>query len=412
MLKIAIVNDTAIAVEALHRVIEATADYCLLWVAHTGTEAVRNCDRQRPDVILMDLNMPELDGVEATRQIMQRSPCAILIVTASITHNTAKVLEAMGHGALDVVLTPALGTGDDQAVKALLKKITIVAQLASPTTPPPRSKPVSPPLQTGLQKGFQTGLKKPPRNRPSLNVPQHPPSLPPQQPLQQLLQQSLQQPPNLLSSLPKPSQTLPSGISVDLPPLIVMGASTGGPHALKQILSQLPGTLQGEVFKAAIVVIQHIDGQFTPGLVDWLNQFSRLPVALARNGDRPEVGKVLVAGTNNHLNLRANQTLRYTHEPADVTYRPSIDVFFGSVARHWPRPGMALLLTGMGRDGAEGMARLHSAKWYTIAESEDSCVVFSMPKAAIERGATHCILPLPSIAPHLVRRLTVSGSRL
>lgn len=342
MLTIAIVNDTAIAVEALHRAIAATPSYRLLWVAYTGSEAVQYCAAQPPDVILMDLNMPGLDGVEATRQIMQRSPCAILIVTASITRNTAKVFEAMGHGALDVVTTPALGTGDPKAVQFLIKKIATVAKYAG----------YAPPVATS-----------------------------------------------------RPASSVLTGSRPGLPPLIVIGTSTGGPHALQKILSQLPGAS----FNAAIVVIQHIDAQFAAGLVDWLNQSSRLPVALARNGDRPEAGKVLIAGTNDHLLLRPNQSLRYSHEPAHLAHRPSVDVFFQSVAHHWPQPGLALLLTGMGRDGAEGMALLKTARWQTIAESAESCVVFGMPKAAIARGAADHVLPLEKIADYVVRAIALSA---
>ncbi|MEM6453046.1 MAG: chemotaxis response regulator protein-glutamate methylesterase [Cyanobacteria bacterium P01_D01_bin.105] len=338
MLKIAIVNDMAIAVEALHRAI-ANYGHDLIWVARTGTEAIQYCSAQRPDLILMDLNMPELDGAEATRQIMQRSPCAILIVTASITRNTTKVFEAMGYGALDVVTTPALGTDDPQAVQILMRKIAISAKLARHSSASPADAQM---LRT--------------RDR---------------------------------ASLPKQS---------NLPKLIVIGTSTGGPSALQQILNQLPSG-----FEAAIVVIQHIDAQFASGLVDWLNQSSQLPVALARDGDRPSAGKVLVAGTNNHLIMRPNQTLRYSHQPTDSPYRPSVDVFFDSVARHWPQSGIGLLLTGMGRDGARGMALLKSAGWRTIAESAESCVVFGMPKAAIEAGTATHVLSLPQIASYLAR---------
>lgn len=352
MLNIAIVNDTAIAVEALRRAIALTSEYELLWVAHTGTEAVQRCAIQRPDLILMDLNMPALNGAEATRQIMQNSPCAILIVTASITHNTTQVFEAMGHGALDVVTTPAIGTGEPEAVQTLLKKIETVARLACSS------------------RGARQNESK--LNRPRLNV----------------------------SRLNASNLNSPEKESQGLPKLIIIGTSTGGPNALQHILSQLP-----PVFSAAIVVIQHIDAQFAPGLVDWLNQSSQLPVRLARNGDRPQAGQVLMAGTNDHLMMRTNQTLRYIHEPTNSPHRPSVDVFFQSVARHWPQPGIGLLLTGMGKDGACGMSLLKSAQWHTVAESAESCVVFGMPKVAIEQGAAAQILPLSQMASHLTKMI-------
>ena len=354
---VAIANDAASAVEALLRVIHSHPEYRLLWVAHTGSEAVQNCLHSRPDVILMDLNMPEIDGAEATRQIMQRSPCAILIVTASVSSNTAKVFEAMGHGALDAVTTPAIGTGDPEAIETLLKKISIVARFTH--SMPSHSQP-SHSQRTGTSSNVATTAQA---------------SRSPQ-------------------SIEKAER---------LPQLIVIGTSTGGPHALQQILSQLPTASVGHPFNAAIVIIQHLDAQFSAVFVDWLNQTSQIPVSVARNGARPEAGKVLVAGTNQHLVLRPNQTLRYKHEPSHCSYRPSVDVFFQSVAQHWFTPGIALILTGMGCDGTEGIATLHAAKWHTIAESDKSCAVFGMPKAAIERGVIHRILSLEEIPPYLIQ---------
>ncbi|MEL6399169.1 MAG: chemotaxis response regulator protein-glutamate methylesterase [Cyanobacteria bacterium J06607_6] len=332
MFTLAIVNDTEIAIEALRRVIATVPDYQLAWVARSGSEAVQQCAEQRPDVVLMDMNMPHLDGVAATRQIMQRSPCAILIVTASVTIHTAKVFEAMGHGALDVVKTPRLGVGDVEAVQKLLSKIRTVTKLIRRTNNAATAQ-TSPPARSARHSA---------------------------------------------SSLPL---------------LVAIGASTGGPKALKTIFSQLPPDL-----KAAIVVVQHIDVQFAPGLVEWLNRFSTLPVALARPGSAPTPGQILVAGTNDHLILRPNRTLRHTRQPATYPHRPSVDVFFHSVAQHWLRPGLGILLTGMGRDGAVGLGQLRAADWSTIVESAESCVVYGMPRAAVEANAARRVLPVEKMA--------------
>lgn len=342
-MNIAIVNDTAIAVEALRRVIASVPEYHLLWVARNGVEAISSCAEHRPDLILMDMTMPQLDGVAATRRIMEDSPCAILIVTASITLNTSKIFEAMGHGALDVVKTPTLGlSGNPQAAQGLLAKIATLARL--------------------IGKGQRTS------SRPSVT--------------------------------PPPAPSRPRSPSSQ-PPLVVIGASTGGPSALQILLSRLPSA-----WPAALVIIQHIDAQFAPGLVAWLNQTSPLPVQLATLGSRPEAGKVLVAGTNDHLILRPNQTLRYTQDPRQNPHRPSVDVFFTSVAQHWSRPGVGVLLTGMGRDGAIGLGHLRSAGWHTIAESEESCVVYGMPKVAIDAGAASQVLPIGEISDAIQRQLT------
>ncbi len=351
IIKVAIANDTLIALEALRRVIATEPAYRLIWTAQTGAQAVAQAQCDRPDLILMDLLMPDIDGVEATRQIMARSPCAILIVTGSVHGNTSKVFEAMGCGALDVVQTPVLGPSTDpyrpEAMKAaaqpLLAKMTTVAKLIgkfeASTAPPNR---------------FKTNG--------------HPPEL------------------------------------------IVIGASTGGPKAIAEILSQLPASLS-----AAIVIVQHIDEQFAAGLADWLKGQSTRPVALAERGDRPETGKVLIARAHGHLVMERDRTLAYltnASTPGDTqseisplrsSYCPSVDVFFDSVAQHWPHPGQAVLLTGMGRDGAVGLGNLRAAGWKTIAESEQSCVVYGMPRAAAEIGAASSVLALNEIAPALTR---------
>lgn len=340
MVKIAIANDSAIAIEALRRAILTTKGYELLWIAQTGSDAIKYCTKQCPDLLLMDMHMPNLNGVEATHQIMQKSPCVILIVTASIKSHSAMVFEAMGYGARDVVKTPRLGTDNPQAVRGLLRKMETLVKYSIPSTKTIQKRHNSSPLQ-------------------------------------------------------KPHFTGP------YPKLIVIGSSTGGPGALQKILSQLPSE-----FNAAIVVVQHIDEQFASGLVRWLNQSSKLPVVQAQNGDRPVAGKVLLAGGSQHLLMRPNRSLRYAHEPVDYPHRPSVDVFFHSVADHWKQPGIAILLTGMGKDGADGLGHLHSAKWHTIAESEASCIVFGMPKAAIEQGAAKQILALDQITAYLVGNIT------
>ncbi len=336
-MRIAIVNDMFIAIEALRRVLMTIAEHEIAWIAKDGAEAVAKCAKDTPDLILMDLIMPVMNGVEATRQIMKRSPCAILIVTANVGQNSAKVFEAMGYGALDAVNTPVLGNqGTPGAALALLGKIATIAKLNGKTPPP----------------------------------------LP----------------------FPSPPSFVPFSSSA-LPPLIAIGSSTGGPKALSAILSRLPAN-----FGAAIVIVQHVDAQFAGGMVDWLNQLTPLTVKVASVGDRPQEGVVFVARTNDHLCLQANQTLNYVREPIEYPYRPSIDVFFKSVAHYWTSRGTAVLLTGMGRDGAEGLRLLRGAGWHTIAQDKESCAVYGMPRAAVELNAAVEVLDPDAIATNLIQR--------
>lgn len=340
-MRIGIVNDMAMAVEALKRVLLTVPGYEVAWIARDGADAVAQCTKDTPDLILMDLFMPIMDGVEATSQIMKQSPCVILIVTASVEKNAGKVFEAMGHGARDAVNTPVLGIpGSPDSAQPLLTKIATLSKLIGKS-----SQSSTPKSQTSKFTSFST----------------------------------------------------PSSL---LPPLVAIGSSTGGPKALATILSRLPAN-----FGAAIAIIQHLDLQFSAGLVDWLNQQTPLTVKVAKIGDRLEKGIVLVAGTNDHLSLRSDFTLHYTKEPIDYPYRPSVNVFFNSLAQYWNHKATAVLLTGMGQDGAEGMSLLRSRGWHTIAQDEKSSVVYGMPKAAVQLNAAVEVLPPEAIADRLVQRV-------
>jgi len=184
---------------------------------------------------------------------------------------------------------------------------------------------------------------------------------------------------------------------------VAIGSSTGGPKALATILSQLPAS-----FGAPIAIVQHVDAQFSSGFVDWLRQQTVLPIRIAVAGDRLVQGTVLVAGTNDHLYLKPDLTLGYTKEPINYPYRPSVDVFFKSIAQHWTRKGTAVLLTGMGRDGAEGLSVLKLQGWHTIAQDKDSCVVYGMPKAAVELNAAVEVLSPDAIGTTLRQNMTLN----
>ena len=335
-MRIGIVNDTALIVEFLRKIVLSVTDHEIAWVARNGAEAVEKCAAYTPDLILMDLIMPVMDGVEATRQIMNRSPCPILVVTATMDGNTAKVFEAMGFGALDATNIPVMGNDPaaQQGIDALLKKIEMIGKL------------------------------------------------------------------NRQSSLSPLRRASRPALSNSVPPLIVIGSSTGGPKALAEVLSSLPAELG-----AGVVIAQHVDSEFSGGLADWLNAQTDLNVRLASEGCRPALATVFLAGSNDHLILTPDLTLAYTTEPGNIPFRPSVDVFFKSVAKLWPSKGVAVLLTGMGRDGAEGLAVLRRAGWYTIAQDEATSVIYGMPKAAKELGAATDILPIGEVGPAILRFL-------
>lgn len=338
MMKIAIVNDLLMATEALRRTVMSCPEYSVAWTARDGEEAVSKCEKDPPDLILMDLIMPVMNGVEATRRIMQNSPCAILVVTATVEGNVALVFDAMGHGALDAVNTPVLGSdGSLHGAGELLTKIENIGRLIGRRTGPM-------PEWAGVPSAGKRGKER-------MN-------------------------------------------------LVVIGASTGGPAALAEILSQIP-----EDLSAAFVIIQHVDVQFASDFAKWLDGRTHLHVRPAVSGCRPEAGTAWLAATNDHLIMKPDLSLDYSREPVESFYRPSVDIFFKRTAECWSLTGVAVLLTGMGRDGAEGLLLLKKQGWFTIAQDESTSIIYGMPKAAKELSAAQEVLPLPKISSAIVEHV-------
>jgi two-component system response regulator WspF len=186
-------------------------------------------------------------------------------------------------------------------------------------------------------------------------------------------------------------------------PIIALGASTGGPLALARVLRDLPADLP-----AAVLVVQHIEGEFSQGLAQWLSTHSALPVTLAQRGDTPRAGRVYIAGPGGHLVLLPSQQFSVLMSVPRDLHVPSVDALFGSLAQH-AAPGAAALLTGMGSDGVAGMRALAAAGWLTIAQDEGSSAVYGMPRAAREAGVARQSLALDAIGPALARHAVRSA---
>jgi two-component system chemotaxis response regulator CheB len=191
-----------------------------------------------------------------------------------------------------------------------------------------------------------------------------------------------------------------------LPKAIAIGSSTGGPQALQTILTQLPADLP-----VPVICIQHISEGFLQGLVNWLGAECHLPIQIARNGESLRPGNIYFAPEKRHLEVDAQGRCLYSNSPAVGGHCPSITVTFRSVAKYYGSSAIGILLTGMGRDGADGMQAIAQAGGMTIAQDEASCVVFGMPKEAIALGAANYILPVKEIAPLLLRSITVKSNR-
>ena len=341
-MRVAIVNDLRMATEALRRIVEMQDGLELAWTAMDGREAVEKAGEDLPDLILMDLVMPEMDGETATRIIMEEHPCPILVVTASVTGNARRVVKAMAAGAIDAVETPTFGldgrfAGDGPLIDRIDRLMRDPAGFGDVAA---TSRPNPPPID------------------------------------------------RVTSSPGRPS-------------IMLIGASTGGPQAIRTVISSLPRPLS-----IPVVVVQHIDHQFVGGLVHWLQEVTGHTVVESAPG-AIEPGVVVVASTNEHLVLSDRG---YAHRPdtEDRLHRPSVDELFASAAET-SHHGIAVLLTGMGTDGAVGLERLRAAGWHTIAQDEASSAVWGMPAAAIRAGAAVETLPLDEIGPRVASRLGVPG---
>ena len=204
----------------------------------------------------------------------------------------------------------------------------------------------------------------------------------------------------------RPTLSMPVAVSSRCDRLVAIGASAGGPAALAVILAGLPKDLP-----AAIVIVQHVDAQFTAGMTEWLSDQTGLHVRVAKEGDRLVQGAVFMAGTSDHLVLDGADCLTYTREPLHHVYRPSIDVLFESVSRQWRGKVVGVLLTGMGKDGARGLKLLRDCGHHTIAQDEATSSVYGMPKAAVALEAAVEILSMRRIAPRLVDLITQMPAR-
>lgn len=342
--RVLVVEDSRVIAEFLTHVLQSDPQLQVVETASNGEEAVLAVQRVKPDVITMDIHMPGLNGFDATRKIMETRPTPIVIVSGSFTSDEmAMNFHAVEAGALALVARP-VGPGHpdfERSTRELIDTVKLMSEVKV--------------------------VRRWPRTRP--------------------LQNGLSSPPAAEFKRAAPGAA---------PEVVAIGASTGGPMVLQTLLSGLP-----KPFPIPLLIVQHMSHGFAPGFVEWLGRASGFPVSLARHGEYLQAGRAYVAPDDVHLGLQPGRCALLSKAPAEHGMRPAVSFLFRAVAATFGARAVGILLTGMGRDGADALLDMKSAGALTIAQDFDSSVVHGMPGEAIRTGAAMLVLSPEGIVTNL-----------
>jgi len=361
-LRVIVVDDSRTARELLVAVLQTSEGIQVVGTGENGEDAVRLTRRMRPDVLVMDISMPKMDGLESTRNIMSEIPTPIVLVTGTLMRTDMDLsFEALRAGALTVLAKP--GLSDPDACEELVEVVRAMADVPVVRRWDKRPK-VVPPVPQRL----------------ASHVPPAPPVA-------------------LRPTVKLPALKL--GLEAELRRhwrVIGIASSTGGPGALATILKPLPSD-----FPVPLLIVQHVTPGFAAGLAEWLNGETSIPIALASHGTEPQPGVALIAPDDYHMRMNFRGVIELFKAEPYKGLRPSANYLFHSLAEIYGPRAMGIILTGMGDDGAEGMEALHNAGGLTIAQDEKSCVVYGMPHEAVIRNAVDAVFSLEEIALTLKR---------
>jgi two-component system chemotaxis response regulator CheB len=343
VIKVLIVDDSPVATALLKHILNSDPQIEVIGTASNGEEAIVFAETEKPDLITMDIIMPRMDGFQATRKIMEANPVPILVVSASVKREEVdKTWRAVEAGAVGVLEKPSyadMGVPNGNAQK-LVESVKVMSQV----------------------KTVRRWKKKTSENDQIASS-------------QQILKQD----------------SAKRNIKI-----VAIGASTGGPQTLKQILSRLPKS-----FRLPVLIVQHIAPGFTEGFANWMNTASALPVHIAFDGEQPRPGQVYVAPDFHQMKVGRNGKISLSTEEEDNGIRPSVASLFRSVAEVYGSHAIGVLLTGMGRDGANELKLMKTKGAVTIAQDKESSMVFGMPGEAVKIGAAKYSLSPAKIAEML-----------
>ena len=388
-IRVLLVEDSPVALMIFKRLLGSTPEIEIVGTAGTGIDGLELIPKVHPQVICTDLHMPKMDGLEFTKEVMARFPCPILVISSSVqAEDTHTVFNLLKAGAVDVFPKPRQGVmGNFDAIRnELISKIKVLSGVT---------------VFTLHRRG--AGARETLRAAPGVVPPKNPgKNLIPEQKRVEPVVQTVKIPSSYTPTPRYPSAPASPDVAGSFRGvrIVAIGASTGGPQALHTILSQLPPK-----FPVPVICVQHISEGFLKGLVDWLGSECHLPVKIALAGERPEPGIIYFPPEQKHLELDNHGRFLYSTVGPVSGHRPSVTVMFNAVAKFYRRAALGILLTGMGRDGADGMLELFKQGGITIAQNEGSCVVFGMPREAIALSAAQYILPITDIGPLLLHRL-------